>query len=100
SPSSWQGTSLRSKDLAKRKEFLTEHLWQVDIIAPSEAIRTERWKYFRYINDPSHEELYDLKADPLEINNLAKESAHQAILKELRGKMEKKIAEYLNDRIE
>jgi len=99
-PKSWQGTSLRSKELAKRKDFLTEHLWQVDIIPPSEAIRTERWKYFRYINDPSHEELYDLSIDPLEINNLASDPAHQTILKELRGKMEKKIAGYLKDKIE
>ncbi|MEP2349377.1 MAG: sulfatase/phosphatase domain-containing protein, partial [Algoriphagus sp.] len=78
----------------------TEHLWQVDIIAPSEAIRTEQWKYFRYINDPSHEELYDLRADPLETNNLAKDPAHQATLKKLREKMEKKIVEYLKDRVE
>ncbi|MEP1087445.1 MAG: sulfatase, partial [Algoriphagus sp.] len=88
-PKTWQGTSLRSRQLAKRKDFLTEHLWQVDIIAPSEAIRTEQWKYFRYINDPSHEELYDLRADPLETNNLAKDPAHQATLKKLREKMEK-----------
>jgi arylsulfatase A-like enzyme len=100
SPKSWQGTSLRSKELAKRKDFLTEHLWQVDIIAPSEAIRTERWKYFRYINDPQHEELYDLKADPMEITNLATDPSHQAILKELRGKMEQKIADYLKAKME
>jgi arylsulfatase A-like enzyme len=100
SPKSWQGTSLRSNQLAKRKDFLTEHLWQVDIIPPSEAIRTERWKYFRYINDPGHEELYDLSVDPLEINNLASDPAHQTILKKLRGRMEKKIAGYLKDRVE
>jgi len=100
SPKSWQGTSLRSNQLAKRKDFLTEHLWQVDIIPPSEAIRTERWKYFRYINDPGHEELYDLSVDPLEINNLASDPAHQTILKKLRDKMEKKIAGYLKDRVE
>jgi arylsulfatase A-like enzyme len=100
SPKSWQGTSLLSDQLAKRKDFLTEHLWQVDIIAPSEAIRTERWKYFRYINHQSHEELYDLSIDPLEINNLASDPARQSILKELRAKMEKKIAGYLKDKIE
>jgi arylsulfatase A-like enzyme len=100
SPKSWQGTSLRSNQLAKRKDFLTEHLWQVDIIPPSEAIRNERWKYFRYINDPGHEELYDLSVDPLEINNLASDPAHQTILKKLRGRMKKKIAGYLKDRVE
>ena len=93
-PKSWQGTSLLSKDLAKRKDFLSEHLWQVDIIAPSEAIRTERWKYFRYLNDPQQEELYDLSLDPLEINNLAADPLHQEILKKLRVKMEQKISTY------
>ncbi|MBR9999935.1 MAG: sulfatase-like hydrolase/transferase [Cyclobacteriaceae bacterium] len=31
---------------------------------------TYYWKYFRYIDYPGHEELYDLKNDPEEINNL------------------------------
>lgn len=99
-PKSWQGASLLSDQLAKRKDFLTEHLWQVDIIPPSEAIRTDRWKYFRYINDPSHEELYDLSIDPLEINNLASDPSNEAILKGLRKKMERKIAVYLKDKEE
>ena len=73
---------------------LHELLWQVDIIAPSEAIRTERWKYLRYLNDPQQEELYDLVLDPLEINNLAADPLHQEILKKLRVKMEQKISAY------
>ncbi|GMQ30286.1 sulfatase [Algoriphagus confluentis] len=97
-PKSWQGLSLTSKDLAKRKEFLTEHLWQTPIIAPSEAIRTERWKYFRYINDPDWEELYDLEMDPLEKNNLAENPAHQATLVHLRKQLENQIDRYLKDR--
>lgn len=99
-PKTWQGISLRSKELAKRKELLFEHLWQTSIIPPSEAIRTERWKYFRYINDPSHEELYDLSIDPIERTNLASDPSHQAMLKELRGKMEQKIAKYIKAKIE
>ena len=98
-PKSWQGLSLISSQLAKRKEFLTEHLWQTPIIPPSEAIRTERWKYFRYINDPSHEELYDLSLDPLEKNNLIANPKHQKIVTQLRQKLEKKSTEYLNERI-
>jgi arylsulfatase A-like enzyme len=92
-PKTWQGISLNSPKLAKRKEFLSEHLWQTPIIPPSEAIRTERWKYFRYINDPSHEELYDLSVDPLEQSNLAGDTGYQAILNQLRKKMERKIDE-------
>ncbi len=97
-PQSWQGVSLNSPQLANRKEFLTEHLWQTPIIPPSEAIRTERWKYFRYINDPTHQELYDLSVDPLEKNNLAGDPSHQAVLKGLRQQMEEKIEGYLQDK--
>ena len=72
----------------------------MDIIAPSEAIRTERWKYFRYVNDPQQEELYDLVLDPMETNNLVTDHLHQEILKELRIKMEQKIAGYLKAKIQ
>lgn len=92
-PTSWQGLSLNSSELSKRKEFVTEHLWQTPIIAPSEAFRTDRWKYFRYINDPSHEELYDLSVDPLEKNNLSSNPAFQSTLEELRRSLEKRVIE-------
>ncbi|MHA7130893.1 sulfatase family protein [Algoriphagus namhaensis] len=90
-PKSMQGLSLVSSDLGSRKNFIAEHLWQVEIIPPSEAIRTEKWKYFRYINDPGHEELYDLAADPLEISNLATDPVYKNELKSLRKKMEKQV---------
>ena len=98
-PKTWQGVSLNSPQLTKRKDVLIEHLWQTPIIPPSEAIRTERWKYFRYINDPGHEELYDLSVDPLEKNNLASNPDYQKTLQELRNKREKKIAGYVEDRL-
>lgn len=97
-PQIWQGLSLNSPKLPKRKELLFEHLWQTPIIPPSEALRTERWKYFRYINDPSHEELYDLRVDPLEKNNLAGDAAFLTDLKELRKKMEKQSGDYLKEK--
>jgi arylsulfatase A-like enzyme len=98
-PKGWQGISLVSSQLARRNEFLTEHLWQTPIIAPSEAIRTERWKYFRYINDPGHEELYDLRVDPLEVNNLAKDPKHQKVLNQLRQKLEEEVEDYVKARL-
>jgi arylsulfatase A-like enzyme len=100
SPKSWQGVSLRSKELGERKEFLTEHLWQTPIIAPSEAIRTDRWKYFRYINDPEREELYDLLVDPLEKNNLAANPKHQKTIEQLRNRLLELSGTYQNEKVD
>ena len=75
-PESWQGKSLMSivkgenADL-ERDTVLIEHLWNFEHIPPSEGVRTKDWKYFRYVNDKSVEELYYLKDDPRELNNLA-----------------------------
>ena len=45
------------------------------------SIRTEDWRYIRYADHS--EELYDLKADPNEWNNLAKDSKHDVKKAEL-----------------
>ena len=56
-------------------------------IPPSEGVRTERWKYMRFVaTDPVYEEMYDLAADPLEEHNLVADAAHAEQLKELRAK--------------
>ena len=98
-PEFWQGESLAAyvegkNPLVSREDFVCEHLWQVDIIAPSEGIRTKDWKYFRYINDPGREELYDLKNDPLEKENLVMDKATQRKLVEMRkrfAELDKKL---------
>ncbi len=99
-PKAWQGLSLNSPKLPKRKEFLTEHLWQTPIIPPSEAIQTAQWKYLRYINDPEHEELYDLSVDPLEKNNLSNDPKNQKLINQLRRKLEDKVSGYLKYSVE
>lgn len=92
-PKAWQGLSLASyakgeNPLRSRQEFICEHLWEVDIIAPSEGIRTKNWKYFRYRNDPAHEELYDLDKDPWEKKNLVGNQRYAAKLLEMRQKFD------------
>lgn len=88
-PDIMQGKSLiglaNGEDEPWRKEFFYEHLFEHPTIAKSEGVRTERWKYFRYIDKkPLHEELYDLKNDPLEENNLVNVKDYEEILNELR----------------
>ncbi len=89
----WQGKSLRPlvEELEAewdRDAILIEHLWEMPNIPPSEGVRTDKWKYFRYINDERIEELYDLERDPSEANNLADKSRYQDVLVEMRAKTE------------
>ncbi len=90
-PAKWQGKSLyplvkgTTKNL-QRDTILIEHLWEFANIPPSEGIRTKDWKYFRYVNDKSTEELYFLKDDPKEIRNLAADPKYKKQLLALRKK--------------
>lgn len=90
-PESYQGKSLMpvvngTQRSLQRDTVLIEHLWEFENIPPSEGVRTKDWKYLRYINNKSYEELYHLKKDPKEINNLAGKEKYQEVLEELRSK--------------
>lgn len=98
SPKTWQGKSLlpliyKNVKSLERDTVLIEHLWEFEHIPPSEGIRTKEWKYFRYVNDKSYEELYNLLEDPKEINNLSRDENHKDVLEELRKKCDALIAE-------
>ena len=90
-PKSWHGKSLmpivsgQQKSL-NRDTILIEHLWEFANIPPSEGVRTNEWKYFRYVNDKSWEELYNLKNDPKETDNLANNPEYKNVLENLRNK--------------
>ncbi len=86
----YQGKSmvplLEGKETAWRNEFFIEHLYDIEYIPKSEGVRTEKWKYFRYIDHPEHEELYDLENDPEEIDNLIDQDTSLGIIELLRQK--------------
>lgn len=98
-PKSWHGKSLKpfidggNVDL-KRDTILIEHLWDFKNIAPSEGVRTKDWKYFRYVDDKSIEELYNLKEDPRETNNLINNKEYTDVVNNLRNKLEELIEKY------
>ncbi len=90
-PETYQGKSLVSmvsgeKKTIGRDTVLVEHLWEFEHIPPSEGVRTKEWKYMRYINDKSSEELYNLKDDPKEIYNLVGNPDYEKVLIEFRKK--------------
>jgi arylsulfatase A-like enzyme len=93
-PSVMQGRSLKPLLLGEtpanwRKEFFYEHHSVARIIPPSEAVRTERWKYIRWIkSEPLVEELYDLQTDPLEERNLIADKACAEELQKLKTRWE------------
>ncbi len=98
-PASWQGKSLYplvqgTTEKIGRDTALLEHLWEFDNIPPSEGVRTKDWKYLRYVNDQSIEELYDLKKDPQETRNLAEDKKYQEVLADMRAQCDALISQY------
>ncbi|WP_242085558.1 sulfatase-like hydrolase/transferase [Aestuariivivens sediminis] len=101
SPDTWQGKSLmpivkQETKSINRDTILIEHIWDFVSIPPSEGVRTEEWKYFRYVNDKTVEELYNLKKDPREINNLIGNKKFKDVADKLRSKTDELIKKFSN----
>jgi arylsulfatase A-like enzyme len=80
-----------------RTDWYYEHLFAHPKIPRNEGVRTDRWKYIRYIDiQPVYEELYDLTNDPFEETNLASIPEHQTVLKTLRERCEQLKRESLS----
>ena len=100
-PNQWQGKSLMpvvngETHRIHRDTVLIEHLWDFEKIPPSEGVRTKKWKYFRYVNDKSIEELYNLENDPQEKVNLVGKKKYDEVKHQLREKLEDLIAKNSN----
>ena len=101
-PEQVQGRSLRplvQSDAENwRTDFVCEHLYELPYIPKSEGIRTEDWKYFRYVDQPEVEELYHLAKDPLELVNLIDDPAQQQRVATYRQQLEQKTNDLTNAR--
>ena len=103
-PKNYQGQNLmpfveKGNIPSNRNSILIEHLWKLPEIPSSEGIRTANWKYFRYRLISAPEELYDLKNDPLEKNNLAANPKYAKQLALLRQKCDAAILKYQSEKI-
>ncbi|MDQ3624915.1 MAG: DUF4976 domain-containing protein, partial [Verrucomicrobiota bacterium] len=93
-PATMQGRDFSALYLAPQKpawreEFFYEHatIKNTSFIPSSEALVRKEAKYIWW-PDFQHEELFDLRADPLEENNLASDPAHAPTLARLRARFE------------
>jgi len=79
---------LKGQHAPSRPDFFMEHVGIVDVENPipdSRGVRSGEWKYIRYVNvEPEVEELYHLKVDPLESQNLAHDPNYMEIKDQLR----------------
>ena len=72
-----------------REMLLYEYYWERNFphTPTMHAIRTDRWKFIRYVGVWDTEELYDMKNDPLELHNLINAPQHQELIKELKDRL-------------
>ena len=86
---------LRGEKIPWRDSFLIEYF--SDKVFPRvskmgyQAVRDERWKYIHYIDLDGMDELYDLKADPYEMNNLAARSQAGKTTVQMQAKLQQLV---------
>lgn len=96
-PNNLNGRSLYSLLSGAQEDWRRSFYYEVTEpslgVQPQRAIRNNRWKYIltdtsQVAPEPSFEELYDLTADPAELNNLAAHSDHEAVKRDLAGELD------------
>jgi N-acetylglucosamine-6-sulfatase len=82
---------LRGETMKPRKSFLIEYysdtVWPRIWSMGYQAVRSDRWKYIRYVELEGMDELYDLHADPYEMQNLAAAPDASEPLREMRREL-------------
>ena len=76
-----------------RTETFHEHFAVRNRIPAFEGLRNERFKYVRYFDHGNREFLHDLKQDPDELVNLAGNPAQADLLRQMRERTTRRVAE-------
>lgn len=77
--------TLRGEPGPTREDLLIEHLAGANPVPTYCAVRSRHWTYVRY--GTGEEELYDLRADPFELENLAGDPGMGEVLRERRARL-------------
>ena len=80
---------LEGKKIEWREDFLYEYYEYpgAHSVRKNRGIRTKRWKYIHFFEEPQEFELYDLQYDPNEIRNLINEPVYNNIVVYLKNRM-------------
>ncbi|MCB1065710.1 MAG: DUF4976 domain-containing protein, partial [Verrucomicrobiae bacterium] len=86
-PENLEGTSLRALLKNPNAPWDRPAFSQVDFReVAGRAVRNRRWRYVEWGENGSQGiELYDQQNDPTEMNNLAAEAGHEAIVQEMKA---------------
>ncbi len=92
-PRPFHGRPLWSKKLrdAVLVEYFSDRVFPRIRQMGYQAVRTDRWKYIHYLDRQGADEVYDLRKDPFELNNLMGDS--RAPLKMLKARLRDLLAE-------
>jgi N-acetylglucosamine-6-sulfatase len=98
-PDQFEGLSLLPLALGQntenwREDLLYEYYWEFNYpMTPTTfALRTENYKLIQYHGIWDTEELYDIKGDPKEMNNLIDDPDYMAIRVKLRKELNRRLA--------
>jgi arylsulfatase A-like enzyme len=98
-PETMQGRSILPLLAGNTKDWRTSFLYEYfrEKSYPNtptiQGVRTDRFKYIRYLNPEDRPELYDLKADPLERHNLHDDPAAAATLTDMKKELARLVRE-------
>ncbi len=78
-----------------RRTFLYEYFREMGFrqVPTIQAVRTERFKYIRYLDPPDRPELYDLLNDPHELKNLHEDPRQKDVRAALQAELDRLIEE-------